>query len=276
MLVQIGSDIYPILSSSPNGLGWNVTISNPDPANRAVNLGLDNGHANGAAISFFLQSFVSTSGHTFEYAGTGTDYRALPQNGGVAIEANQVISRNDGRVWLSSTDQNGKFKVGDTFEVNQRTGFVTIDPQSVATNLVSDLSPQLGADLDVLDRRIYTSLANGDIDLDADGSGFIKVTEFNLAQVPIVTQHDVGEDLNEIPLNYMLGEVAYQNKDLVSIDSLYLETGTTVSALPTGPVGRVFRVTDANSPSVGSTVTGGGAANALVWYNGTNWTVIGV
>jgi hypothetical protein len=27
---------------------------------------------------------------------------------------------------------------------------------------------------------------------------------------------------------------------------------------------------------VGSTVTGGGAANALCWYNGTNWTVLGV
>ncbi|AET72830.1 hypothetical protein CPVG_00024 [Cyanophage KBS-S-1A] len=160
MLVQIGSDIYEILSSSPNGLGWNVTISNPNPANRAENLGLDNPHANGVAVSFFLQSFVSTSSHTFEYAGTGTDYRALPQNGGVAIEANQVISRNDGRVWLSSTDQNGKFKVGDTFEVNQRTGFVTIDPQSVATIVISDSTPQLGGDLDVLDKRIYSSSGN--------------------------------------------------------------------------------------------------------------------
>jgi hypothetical protein len=154
MLVQIGSDIYEILSSSPNGLGWNVTISNPNPANRAENLGLDNPHANGAAVSFFLQSFISTSSHTFEYAGTGTDYRALPQNGGVAIEANQVISRNDGRVWLSSTDQNGKFKVGDTFEVNQRTGFVTIDPQSVATNVISDSSPQLGGELDAQNNKI--------------------------------------------------------------------------------------------------------------------------
>ena len=276
MLVQIGSDIYEILSSSPNGLGWNVTISRPDPANRAVNLGLINSHANGAAISFFLQSFVSTSGHTFEYAGTGTDYRALPQNGGVAIEANQVISRNDGRVWLSSTDQNGKFKVGDTFAVDQRTGFVTIDPQSVATNVVSDLSPQLGGDLDVLNRRIYTSLANGDIDLDANASGLIKVTEYNLSQVPIVTQHDVGEDPNQVPLNYMLGTASLQNTTAFTIQDLFIDTGVTVASLPAGPIGRVFRVTDASAPSVGATVSGGGAANALVWYNGTNWTVIGV
>lgn len=50
----------------------------------------------------------------------------------------------------------------------------------------------------------------------------------------------------------------------------------TVSTLPTPSVGMIARVTDANAPSIGSTVTGGGAANALCWYNGTNWTVIGV
>jgi len=36
------------------------------------------------------------------------------------------------------------------------------------------------------------------------------------------------------------------------------------------------RVTDATAPVVGSTVTGGGAAAALVWYNGASWTVLGV
>ncbi len=38
----------------------------------------------------------------------------------------------------------------------------------------------------------------------------------------------------------------------------------------------IARVTNALSPTIGSTVAGGGAANALCWYNGTNWTVIGV
>jgi hypothetical protein len=44
----------------------------------------------------------------------------------VAVEANQVKNLNDGKVWQSSTDQNGKFKVGDTFIVDQKTGVVTI------------------------------------------------------------------------------------------------------------------------------------------------------
>lgn len=53
-------------------------------------------------------------------------------------------------------------------------------------------------------------------------------------------------------------------------------TAFTVATLPTGEVGDIARVTDASAPSVGSTVSGGGAANALCWYNGANWRVIGV
>ena len=277
MLVQIGSDIYPILSSSANGLGWNVTISNPNPSNRAENLGLDNPHSNGAAVSFYLRSLCMTSGHTFEYAGSGTDYTALPENGGVADELKQAVNLNEGRVWLSSTDQNGKFKVGDTFEVDQKTGFVTIDPQSYSTNLVSDLSPQLGGDLDVLDKRITTTLGNGDVNLEAPGSGLMKFTEYGFSAAPVVTQVDIGEDANQVPVNGMLGTASLQNTTFFTIQDLYIDPGVTVGSLSaTDLVGRVFRVTDANAPTIGATVTGGGVANALVWYNGTNWTVIGV
>lgn len=60
-------------------------------------------------------------------------------------------------------------------------------------------------------------------------------------------------------------------------DVVRLANGVTVANLPGTPtVGMVARVTDASSPVIGSTVTGGGAAAALVWYNGSNWTVIGV
>jgi hypothetical protein len=160
MLVQVSGNLYPILSATANGAGWNVVISRPNPSNRAENLGLISGHSNGAAVSFFLRSMISTASHTHEYTGAGTSYLAMPENGGVPIEANESVNLNNGRVWLSSVDQNGKFKVGDTFVVDQQTGFVTIDPNSYSTNLVSDLTPELGGDLDVLTRRIYSSLGN--------------------------------------------------------------------------------------------------------------------
>jgi hypothetical protein len=133
MLVQIGGDadgtggtIYPILSSAINGAGYDVTISNPDPNDLSSNLGLAAELTNGTTVRFFLRSLVSTGGHTFEYVGSGTDYRGLPDYGGVAVEANQVKNLDYGKVWQSSTDQNGLFKVGDTFTVDQKTGVVTI------------------------------------------------------------------------------------------------------------------------------------------------------
>jgi len=133
MLVQIGGaangtggTIYQILSSAVNGAGYDVTISNPDPTDLSINLGLIAQLTNGTTIRFFLRSMISTGGHTFEYVGSGTDYRGLPDYGGVAVEANQVKNLNNGKVWQSSTDQNGKFKVGDTFIVDQKTGVVTI------------------------------------------------------------------------------------------------------------------------------------------------------
>ena len=49
-----------------------------------------------------------------------------------------------------------------------------------------------------------------------------------------------------------------------------------VASLPAGPTGTIHRVNNALAPTVGTTVAGGGAAQALCWYNGANWTVIGV
>jgi hypothetical protein len=52
--------------------------------------------------------------------------------------------------------------------------------------------------------------------------------------------------------------------------------GVAVASLPTPSTGMVARVTNALAPAIGAAVAGGGAAQALVWYNGANWTVIGV
>lgn len=49
----------------------------------------------------------------------------------------------------------------------------------------------------------------------------------------------------------------------------------TVATLPTaGTAGRLAAVTDANAPSFGATVVGGGAVKIPVYDNGTNWIVV--
>lgn len=50
-----------------------------------------------------------------------------------------------------------------------------------------------------------------------------------------------------------------------------------VASLPASPVaGWIAAVNNANSPTVGATVAGGGAAFALVCHNGTDWKVLSV
>jgi len=133
MLVEVNGDVYPILSATAHGASsWDVEISNPDPTNRSNNLGLISAVSSSDSVDFFLRSQIASSGHTMEYVGSGMDYDALPENGGVPVDANQVVESNDGKVWTAITDHNGKFSVGDFFTADQRTGFVSFSAGSVA------------------------------------------------------------------------------------------------------------------------------------------------
>ena len=181
MLVTVGGNTYPILSATANGSGWTVTISRPDSNNRSNNLGLDGAISNGDAVSFFLRSMIASSGHTMEYVGSGTDYSALPENGGVPDEDNEIIELNGGKIWTAITNQVGKFRIGGNqtddpiFEVDQQLGFVTIPEGSIAFNLLSDQTPQLGGDLDLNGQGITNSVTNGNISINPNGTGVVTV-----------------------------------------------------------------------------------------------------
>ena len=79
----------------------------------------------GAFIRLHRPSIVNSSSHTWEFAGSGTNYNALPENGGVKIEANEQVSQDYGRVYVSGTDELGDFKVGTFARIENRTGNIT-------------------------------------------------------------------------------------------------------------------------------------------------------
>ena len=82
--------------------------------------------APGTNVEFYTRSSIIASAHTFEYVGAGTNpATALPQYGGIPIEANEVIATNGAVVTFTSTDQKGNFKVGKGFIINQATGTIT-------------------------------------------------------------------------------------------------------------------------------------------------------
>jgi len=67
-------------------------------------------------------SICNSSAHTWEFAGSGIDYNALPQNGGLTDEYFEQVSTTPGRVYSSGTNEIGDFKVGNFVRAYNRTG----------------------------------------------------------------------------------------------------------------------------------------------------------
>ena len=84
---------------------------------------------NGTAVSIRQKySQCRLTGHDFLYIGTGnqtvTNYPNVNINNAVSYQ--QIVENNLGRVFQTSTDQDGNFKVGNLFAVQQATGIVTV------------------------------------------------------------------------------------------------------------------------------------------------------
>ena len=122
---------YSVISSTPVSSGI-CTITVSDNVPYAVGVG--------STVPFFKQSRVLASGHSFEYIGSGTNINgALPAQGGVPIQDNEVDMRNGGLVIFTSTDQSGNFRIGDGVVVNQTTG--TISGAFYSKSLFSAMTP---------------------------------------------------------------------------------------------------------------------------------------
>jgi len=119
--VPINSAGTEVANSDPTKAGYRVNFYN------AVNGGLINKVSAGQILDFRNRSQISAPGHTFEYVGSGTNYDALPFNGGVPIPGNKILETNNGRVYSSNTDELGNFAVGTQFSVDGTTGSVTIN-----------------------------------------------------------------------------------------------------------------------------------------------------
>ena len=80
----------------------------------------------GTGATFHQRSLISASSHTFEYVGTGNNINtALPELGGIPIQANEVQELNAGKVYYTSTDQEGDFRIGGELTINRDTGTIT-------------------------------------------------------------------------------------------------------------------------------------------------------
>ena len=101
---------------------------------------------NGTLVTTRLKySQVRLTGHDFLYIGTGNQTQTNYPNvdASKAIQANQQYQTGGGRVFFTSTDQDGNFNVGNLFGVQQSTGTATLNAS--AFNLAGLQSLTLGA-----------------------------------------------------------------------------------------------------------------------------------
>lgn len=107
----------------------------------------ENNLAHGTGVTLRSRySQCRVSGHDFLDIGTGnfqqTNYPDIYASGNFFVGApeNEVLEQNGGRVFYVSTDQDGNFRTGELFAVEQSTGTVTISAEFFELDGLSELS----------------------------------------------------------------------------------------------------------------------------------------
>jgi hypothetical protein len=96
----------------------------------------------GIPVTFHQLSLITSSSHTFEWIGSGTDVNiALPYLGGTPEVQKEIIEVNGGRVYFTGTDQRGDFKIGTQLKINRAKG--VIEGRVFRKSLYSTLTPYI-------------------------------------------------------------------------------------------------------------------------------------
>jgi hypothetical protein len=94
----------------------------------------------GAEINFYQRSYISASGYVFEYVGAGTNYGALPQFGiADPVQGKETVQLGSGKVFFTSTDQNGDFRIGPGLVISQATG--VLSGRTFTKSLFANMTP---------------------------------------------------------------------------------------------------------------------------------------
>lgn len=122
----------------------NSTDVDSGTATITLDLGVTQAIPDGTTIEFYQRSLITSSAHTFEYIGSGTNFlSAIPGAGGIPIRENEIVQDSDlgGQVFFTSTDEKGDFKIGPELTINRNTG--TITGEAFDRSLFAVLTPYI-------------------------------------------------------------------------------------------------------------------------------------
>jgi len=159
-------------------------------------IGSANVYGTYGAVADGISTLAYLISHNFAYIGTGTDTTNDPT---LAIQANEIVELNNGRIHYESVDHKGDFRIGNIFYINQATGAVIFDAQAIT------FSP------------------TGSISLEGPTSS--AYLDYSVVQVGNIRVYDNNIDSLIGPVNFL----AYSGTTYLNTD-VYVTGNTTVSA----------------------------------------------
>lgn len=168
----------------------------------------------GKQIWFHRPSVTNSSAHTWEYAGSGTDYNALPQNGGKGIPAYEQVNEAAGRVYTSGTNELGDFKVGTFITAFNRTGNVTFT-NTITVDTLDVLRLGVGG-VTIEEISIDDELGNNEPGGPKDSRISTQLANYTYLQTHLGNVLDKGVSTNAVPGSLVqLNSNGQLNSDLI-------------------------------------------------------------
>jgi hypothetical protein len=223
------------------------------------------------------------TGHDFLSIGTGgvstTNYPGVPTQ--AASQANEVIEVFPGRVFYVSTDQDGNFRVGDYFRVDQATGRATLNASAFdLSGLTSLRLGSIGAQLGELVNEFssddtLSGDSNAAVPTEAAVRGYFSKVATNLVPLDdnVQTLGTSSKRWNHLYVGD--GSITIGNVTLSELSgSLVIKNSTTNNPAPAA-VSTVSNGTSNVSVAAGADVTITAANTLAVTFSGANTTLAG-
>lgn len=122
------------------------------------------------SVNMYFSSIIKANSHSFSFVGSGVTYNALPNKSGVARSTREIYEANYGKVFCSSINERGIFKVGTVFSVDILTKTTTLDGSNIDWTNIGALGPLIrngapsGVQLKEISNDYELKASNGFID----------------------------------------------------------------------------------------------------------------
>jgi hypothetical protein len=269
-----------IVSEGTNAYSSTLGIGRPFSTTTSTTLRM--GYAAGEAGQITTRiSTCRVTGHDFLYIGTGsyttTNWPTVIYGNPAQskVQSQEVLEESVGRVFYTSTDQDGVFRVGRFFTVDQGTGSVTFSA-SIALSNLDGLGFKRGVVVSEFSTDAsMTNNASDTVSVQSAVRGFVdKRLGLDYGGAPIATNSLIGPGflaLNGVlpmkaPLNMAQFAIRNVGTPTIGTDAVTKDYADTLSTA----FNAISKLTDV-------TITSAGNGNTLV-YNGTSgkWNNVGL